>query len=170
MQNTGYMNLTSQIAKHFREVHYGGNWTGSNLKDNLAGVNWEQATARVYSLNTIAALVFHMNYYVSAVINVLKGNPLDAHDKYSYDLPPVNSQQEWEKLLDKTWKDAELFIQLVEQLPDSKLSENFAGEKYGNYYRNLAGVIEHCHYHVGQIAIIKKLVVNYPEVFQKKED
>jgi hypothetical protein len=30
--------------------------------------------------------------------------------------------------------------------------------KYGNYYRNLHGIIEHTHYHLGQIVLIKKLL------------
>ena len=27
------MNLTQQIAKHIREVYFGGNWTSVNLKE-----------------------------------------------------------------------------------------------------------------------------------------
>ncbi len=153
-----YMALTHQIAKQFRDVHYGGNWTGVNLKDSLEGVTWQQATKKVHSFNTIAALVFHINYYVSAMLKVLQGGPLDAHDKYSFDLPPIQSKEDWEKLLNKTWADAENFALLVEKLPDSKLGENFADEKYGTYYRNLNGVIEHIHYHLGQIVLVKKLV------------
>jgi len=65
------VNLTGQIARHFREIHFGGNWASSNLKDNLLDVTWQQATTQVYSFNTIATLVFHMNYYVSAVLKVL---------------------------------------------------------------------------------------------------
>jgi hypothetical protein len=53
------MNLTAQIAKHIRDVHFGGNWTCSNLKDNLADVTWQQATTKVRSFNTIVALVYH---------------------------------------------------------------------------------------------------------------
>ena len=153
------MSINVQIAKQFREVWFGGNWTSVNLKDNLADVTWEQATTQVYSLNTIAKLVFHINYYVSAVLKVLQGGTLDAHDKYSFDLPPINSQQDWEKLLDKTWRDAENFADLIRQLPDSKLWENLADEKYGNYYRNIHGIIEHTHYHLGQIIVIKKILL-----------
>ena len=152
------MTITSQIAKHFREVHFGGNWTSVNLKATLADVTWEQATTKVHSFNTIAALVYHINYYVSVQLKVLQGDPLDAHDKYSFDLPPIQSQQDWERLLEKVWSDAERFAALVEQLPHGKLNENFSGEKYGNYYRNLNGVIEHTHYHLGQIVLIKKLL------------
>lgn len=153
------MNLPIQIAKHFREVHFGGNWTASNLKDHLAGLTWQQATTQVYSFNTIALLVYHMNYYIRAVSKVLQGEILDASDQYSFNLPPIESQEEWESLLDKTWTDAENFASLTEQLPESKLWEDFSDNKYGNYYRNLHGIIEHIHYHLGQIVLIKKIVL-----------
>ena len=154
------MNLTMQIAKHIREVYFGGNWTAVNLKDNLADVTWQQATTQVHSLNTIDALVYHINYFVNAVLKVLQGGPLDAHDKYSFDLPPISSQQDWEKLLDEMFTNAEKFAGLVEQLPENKLWEDFAGEKYGNYYRNIHGIIEHTHYHLGQIVLIKKILAD----------
>jgi hypothetical protein len=156
------MNLTSQIAKHFRDVHFGGNWTSVNLKETLTGVTWQQATTKIHSLNTIATLVFHINYYVSAVTKVLQGEPLTAHDKYSFDLSPIQSQEDWEKLLNKTFSDAENFALLIEQLPESKLADTFSDEKYGNYYRNLHGIIEHTHYHLGQIVLIKKMLLQSP--------
>lgn len=152
------MNLTEQIAKHFRQIHFGGNWTSVNLKESLADVSWQQAATQVSSFNTIATLVYHTNYYVSAVLKVLQGEPLNAKDKYSFDHPPIQSQEDWEKLLNKTWDDAENFATLIEQLPESKLGETFTDEKYGNYYRNIHGIIEHTHYHLGQIVLIKKLL------------
>ena len=152
------MNLTAQIAKHFRDVYTGGNWTDVNLKDTLADITWQQAITKVYSFNTIADLVFHMNYFVSAVLKVLQGYPLDAHDKFSFDHPPVLSQEDWENLLNKTFTDAENFASLIEQLPENKLWEDFSDKKYGNYYSNLHGIIEHNHYHLGQIVLIKKML------------
>lgn len=153
------MKLTTQIAKHLREVYFGGNWTFSNLKDHLENLTWEQATTQVYSFNTIATLVYHTNYYIVAALNVLEGGPLDSKDKYSFDLPPIKSQQDWQKLLDKVWADVENFAELIEQLPEQILSENFTDKKYGNYYRNLHGIIEHTHYHLGQIVLIKKIIL-----------
>jgi hypothetical protein len=152
------MNLSKQIAKHFREFHFGGNWTSVSMKDSLADVTWLHATTQVYSLNTIATLVFHMNYYVNAVMKVLQGEPLNASDKYSFNLPPIQSQEDWEKLLHKTWADAENLASLIEQLPESKLAETFTDEKYGSYYRNIHGIIEHSHYHLGQIVLVKKIL------------
>ena len=157
------MGLINQIAKHTREVYFGGNWTCSNLKDNLADVTWQQATTEVYSFNTLAALVYHINYFVGAALQVLQGEPLTANDKYSFDHPPILSQQDWENLLDKTWADAEHFASLVEQLPESRLWEDFSEGKYGNYYRNIHGIIEHTHYHLGQIVLIKKILLQPSE-------
>jgi hypothetical protein len=153
------MSTTTQIAKHFREVHFGCNWTWSNLKDNLADVSWEQATTKLDSFNTIVALTYHINYFVVAALKVLEGKELDSKDEFSFDHPPINCKEDWEKLCNKCFSDAEKFATLVEQLPESKLWEDFSDKKYGNYYRNLHGIIEHSHYHLGQIAIIKKLVL-----------
>ncbi len=152
------MNLNKQIAKQLRAVYFGGNWTAVNLKEQLSDVSWQQATARVYSVNPIATLVYHLDYYVSAVTRVLQGGPLDAKDAYSFDHPPVRSQEEWESLLNRTWTAAENLAALVEALPEDALWQTFANEKYGNYYRNIEGIIEHAHYHLGQIVLVKKLL------------
>jgi len=150
--------LSAHLSKHLREVFFGGNWTSVNLRDSLANVTWQQAVTKLHSLNTILALVYHINYYITAVTKVLQGEPLNASDKFSFDHPVVDSEQDWQNLLDKTSRDAETFAGLVEQLPDSKLWENFEDGKYGNYYRNIQGIIEHTHYHLGQIVLIKKLL------------
>jgi hypothetical protein len=152
------MSLTKQIAKQFIELYWGGNWTGVSLGENLADVDWQQATTKVYSFNTIAALIYHMNFYVNAVITVLQGEALTASDKYSFDHPAILSSDDWNKLLDKTWNEAEQFATMVEQMPESRLWESFSDGKYGNYYRNIQGVTEHAHYHLGQIVLVKKII------------
>ena len=155
------MQLTKHLAKHVMEVHFGGNWTTVNLRDNLSDVTWQQAVAKVDGFNTIAALAYHINYYISAVSQVLRGGTLDAKDAYSFTHPPVNTQHDWESLLGKMWADAEAFAQLITQLPEDSLWDDFIDKKYGNYYRNIQGIIEHTHYHLGQIVIIKKLLAGH---------
>jgi hypothetical protein len=158
------MNVTAQIAKHLREAYFGVNWTSSNLKDNIRDVTWQQATTKVHSLNTIAALVYHVNYYIIAQTSVLRGQPLEAKDKYSFDHPPIQSQEDWEKLLETTFGNAEDLSALIEQLPETRLGEIFVKNEYGNYYRNLHGLIEHVYYHLGQIVLIKKILRQQNEV------
>lgn len=69
--------------------------------------------------------------------------------------------------MNKTWTDAENFASLIEQLPESKLDEIFVDEKYGSYYRNFLGIIEHIHYHLGQIVLIKKILQDSGSVNDK---
>jgi len=152
------MQTVAHISKHLKEFYEGKNWTASNLKDQLNGVSWQQATTEVHGFNTIAVLVFHLNYYVEATLEVLKGKPLNAHDKFAFDCPTISSQKDWDSLVSKVFADAASFAQLIEELPEETLWENLADPKYGNYYRNFQGIIEHNYYHLGQIALIKKIV------------
>ena len=154
------MKTSSHIAKHFKEVYFGGNWTCSNLKDNTSDLTWQQATTEVYSLNTIATLVYHINYYVNAVANVLEGKNLEAKDEFSFAHPTIASQEDWEAFLGLVWKDGKRFTSLIEKLPDETLWSFFTDEKYGIYFRNLQGIVEHTHYHLGQLALIKKIVLH----------
>jgi hypothetical protein len=152
------MSLSAQLAKHLRDIHFGGNWTVSSMKEHLSDVTWQEATTKVHSFNTIATLTYHVNYYVEVALKVLQGEPLESKDEYSFNTPPIHSEEEWQKLLEKAWADAEKLAGLVEQLPEDKIWETFVAKKYGNYYRNIAGIIEHMHYHLGQIVLIKKMV------------
>ncbi|MBC8756771.1 DinB family protein [Kordia sp. YSTF-M3] len=153
------MRLATHIAKHFREVHFGGNWTGTSFKEIMEGITYEQATTKVQDLNTILTLVFHVNYYVAAVLKVFQGEALNAKDELSFDHPQITSQAEWEVFLAKVWKDAEQFADEVAKLPDDCFDQDFTDKKYGSYYRNIHGIIEHTHYHIGQISLIKKLLL-----------
>lgn len=152
------MNTPEQIAKHFREIYFGTNWTCSNIKEHLADITWQQATTKVYSFNTIAILICHIHYYVKAVTTVLEGGVLEAKDELSFGHPPIHSQEEWDALLNTIWQEAEKFAQLIALLPEDKLWQDISLPKYGIYYRNLHGIIEHANYHLGQIVLIKKIL------------
>lgn len=155
------MSTTSQLAKRFREVLLDGKWiANTNFKEQLSDVVWEQATTKIDSLNTIAMLTFHVDYYIAGLVNVFDGGDLEIKDKFSFDLPPIESQEQWEALLNKLWNDSEKFAILLEQMQDSKLDEVFVDEKYGTYLRNIDGMIEHSYYHLGQITLIEKLILS----------
>jgi hypothetical protein len=153
------MKRSKQIANRFREVLLNGVWiANTNFKDQLSNVTWKQATMKIGSLNTIAALTYHINYYIAGVSNVFDGGSLEIRDKYSFDLPPVKSSEDWENLKNDMWNNSEKFANQVELMSDKKLEEVFVDEKYGNYERNIEGIIEHSYYHLGQISLIRKMI------------
>lgn len=155
------MKNTLEIANRFREIILNGTWVANtNYKEQLTNLDWKIATTPIKNLNTIALLAQHIHYYINGINTVFKGGSLDIKDKFSFDFPPINSQEEWDLFLSKFWKDSEEFATLIEQMPDEKLEQGFVDEKYGTYKRNIEAMIEHSYYHLGQIVLIKKIILD----------
>lgn len=148
------------LANRLREVLLNGHWiANTNYKEQLLSVTREQATQKVHLLNTIAVLTYHINYYLAGLLHTFETGKLEIRDKYSFDLPPIQSEADWNKLLTDFLNNAEQFANKVEQMEDSIFDQPFVDEKYGTYLRNIEGVIEHSYYHLGQISLIKKMIM-----------
>lgn len=153
------MSRIESITNRLNEVFLNGIWiANTNYKQQLQAVTPEQAIHKIGNLNTIAALTYHINYYLAGLLQVFDGGKLEIKDKYSFDLPEIQSEKDWEQLVNNFLTNAEKFISSVQQMPDERLDAPFADEKYGTYLRNIEGVIEHSYYHLGQISLIKKLI------------
>lgn len=154
------MDKTTFIAGRLREVLLDGEWiANTNYKEQIESVDWQQATHSIHSLNTIAALTYHINYYLDGLLNVLRGGPLEIRDQYSFDVPRIQSEEDWSTLRDTFLAHAAAFVRAIEAMEDTQLDEDFVDAKYGTWLRNLEGVIEHSYYHLGQISLIRKLLV-----------
>ncbi len=154
------MKRNLDIASQLREVLLNGKWiANTNLKEQLSSITWEQAIQKVDNLNTIALLTFHINYYLKGILNVFNGGELEIRDKYSFDLPEIKSEADWNKLIKDFLSNSEMFANQVEQMNDNLLDQPFVDEKYGSYLRNIEGVIEHSYYHLGQVSLIKKMIM-----------
>ncbi len=153
------MTLTNSLVNRLREVLLSGTWvTGTNYKNEIITLDWKDAITVIHDLNCVAKLTFHIHYYISGVTQVLEGGPLEIRDKYSFDAPDILKEEDWKALTSTFCKDAERFIQLIEQLSEEDLKKPFVKEQYGDYARNIELMIEHCYYHLGQIILIKKLI------------
>ncbi len=153
------MEKKNQLSIRFKEL-FDGKWiANTNIKELLEDVSWEQATQKIEPLNTIAALTFHINYYIAGVLNVFEGGGLEIRDKYSFDLPPINSQKDWNNLCKNLFSKAEKFAHHVEKMTNEQLAQTFVDEKYGSCRRNIEAIIEHSYYHMGQISLLKKMIL-----------
>ncbi len=147
------------MADSLREVLLDGKWvTGTNIKDEIKDLDWKTATTKIHSLNSIADLTFHMDYYLDGVLKVFEGGDLEIKDIHSFDYEPIESQQQWEQLIDKFCSDSEKFVQAVAIMTNDELDRDFVKKEYLNYFRNISLMSEHCYYHLGQIMLIKKMI------------
>ncbi|WP_340064795.1 DinB family protein [Ascidiimonas aurantiaca] len=148
------------LANRLQEVLLDGYWiANTNCRQQIEGVTWQQATQKPEDLNSIAALIYHLNYYLAGILTVFNGGELKIRDQYSFNLPPIQSEADWERLTNEFVTNAKEFVHHTKNMPDHMLDEMFTGKKYGTYLRNIEGVIEHSYYHLGQISLIKKLVI-----------
>lgn len=158
-QTNSKMTKSEQLANRLREVILNGTWiANTNFKNQLESLDWEIATKKHQSLNTISILAQHIYYYIDGIKNVFTNGKLEIRDKYSFDFPTIKSQTEWEEFQNRFYTDTEKLAELIEKLTDEQLDEKFVNEKYGNYIRNIDGMIEHSYYHLGQIVLIKKII------------
>ena len=155
------METVSTLTNRLKEVLIDGQWvSGTNFKKEIENMSWQNAITPVANLNSVAAIIWHIEYYMKGVTSVLKGGTLDIKDKFSFDTPDFKSQTDWENLKVSFFKTCNTYISLITKLSKGQLNATFVDEKYGDYHRNVNAMIEHCYYHLGQIVLIKKLQHN----------
>jgi hypothetical protein len=148
------MKLTETIAQHFYEVHYGNSWTDASVKDALQGITWEQAVKKIGNVNTIGLLLFHMDFYNMVVYDRLVG--IKRHFEHEESLKvEITSEDDWQQLQETYFANVVKIHQAILRFDESNLFEKITEN---TPYKNLHGLIEHVHYHLGQINLLKKLV------------
>ena len=150
------MSQLPSLAQRLQEVLLDGRW--------IANTNWKEqiqdlTIQSVESLNSIALLTFHLTYYLKGVIPALQGGPLEIRDTYSFDLPPIEKEADWVALKADFFAQASAFVATVSQLDEALLPQDFVNAKYGSYQRNLEAMIEHAYYHLGQVVLIRKMIL-----------
>ena len=151
------MKITSLIAKHIKEVFDGTNWTEIGIADTLADLTFEEATTVTQaSRNTIASLVYHVKFYNDVVLQRLQGVSPHINDYNGFDMPELKSEGEWKQLIADAHQSFETLAAAAENFPEERLEE-LTPNGEASYYKNLHGIAEHAHYHLGQMIILKKL-------------
>lgn len=148
------------IANRLREVLLDGHWiANTNYKDQIENLHWQTAIEKLNNVNSIAALVYHINYYLAGLLEAFESGKLDIHDNKSFNLLPIRSAADWEELMAEFLSNAEKFVSTIEEMDNTLFDQSFIDLKYGSYLRNIEGVIEHSYYHLGQIVMIKKMLM-----------
>ena len=152
------MKLTKQIAQHIIEVFEGGNWTEVNIKDTLSEVDYKEAsTVTRSSNNTIAALVHHLSFYNDIAMQRLSGNNPVISASNGFDVAEIKNEEDWIKMKEDNIESAHQLASAIRKFPEEKIFE-LSPTGLATYYKTLHGIVEHAHYHLGQIVLLKKLI------------
>ena len=154
------MQLNDYISRHILEVHNGGNWTEVNIRDTLRDISFAEATRKTSaSANTIASLVYHLNFYNEILTQRMEGTHPVINEANGFDMPVLRNDSDWEQLKENNLRSATRLAEVVRQLPEESL---FVASAPGQpiRYKALHGIAEHAHYHLGQILVIRNLLRN----------
>ncbi|MCE3281655.1 MAG: DinB family protein [Chitinophagaceae bacterium] len=147
------MKLTEVLAQHFYEVNYGDNWTDAAVKDVLQGISWKQAVKKVGDVNTIALLLFHMDFYNLVVYDRIVGVKRQFDHEDSLEVS-ISSEKDWLQLQETYFSNVDKIYTAIMAFDEDKLFEK---KTVNTPYKNIHGLVEHIHYHLGQISLLKKL-------------
>jgi hypothetical protein len=154
------MHLPDTIAQHVLDVHSGNNWTEVDLAQTLHDVTLAEAvTLTPASPNTIAALVRHLVYWNQVMTRRAQGQPTQIPAANGFDGPSLQSESEWQALQATLWQSAQELAAAIRRVPAEQLPEPIL-PAYSSTYKNLQGTVEHLHYHLGQLVMLKNLVRN----------
>lgn len=153
------MERSTYLSNRLKELFLDGKWiANTNYKAILSDLNWQDAVRKIGDLNSIAAITYHINYYLAGLVHMLHTAELTIRDQYSFDLPTINTESDWQDLVQTLERNATIFATQVAALSDETLDAVFVHPEYGNYQRNIEAVLEHSYYHLGQISLLKKLI------------
>lgn len=152
------MEITATIAQHVLDVHEGDNWTEVNLTHTLRDVTLAEATTRTpASPNTIAALVRHLAYWNRVMARRAQGLGTDIGPANGFDGSPLSTEADWQALLADVRLSAHELAAAIRAYPEAQLTAPIL-PGYSSAYKNLQGTVEHLHYHLGQLVVLKNLV------------
>lgn len=152
------MNIAELIAEHLLDVYAGQNWTEVNLQFTLGDISYEEASQLTpASANTIAGLLHHLNFWNQVMTDRIRGIRAAIPESNGFENTPLEDVEQWQSLQIACFKSGKALAEVIRKLTAEELQQPIL-PGYPTAYKSLQGCVEHVHYHVGQIVILKQLI------------
>jgi uncharacterized damage-inducible protein DinB len=153
-----------RIRDQYRRAFYGEAWHGPAVMALLEGVTAEQAAAHpIPGAHSIWQLTLHIAAWESACLRRLNGDPARLSDEE--DWRPINDTSEtaWENTKQYLVDIHQQLVEAIARVDETRLNEPIivnSSTPFSTVYVTLHGGVQHDLYHAGQIAMLKKALVN----------
>jgi len=147
---------TARIADQLRRAWEGEAWHGPDLKTLLDDVDARRAAARpLPGAHSIWELVLHIAAWTDVARRRALGDNVDLAPEENFPEVTDAGEQAWTAARDRLERAHRQLLETVVALPESRLEEEVPGRGHSVYVL-LHGAVQHCLYHGGQIALLKK--------------
>ena len=151
-------NELTGIIDDLERGYDGDAWHGPSLRNVLAGVTAETASARpIWNGHTIWEIVGYLTAWDEVVSSrIAERRSIEVPDRGDFPTVTNTGTAAWNDALSELRRQHTRLIETVSRLDEAKLQETVAGKGYSVEHM-LRGVVQHMAYHAGQIALMKKL-------------
>lgn len=153
-----------RIRDQFRRAFDGEAWHGPSVLSLLDGVTAQQAAAHpIPGAHSIWQLTLHIAAWERACKRRLEGDPAQLNDQE--DWQPINDTSEaaWENTKQLLIENHRELMDAIAKVDDARLNDpiiKHGDTPFSSIYVTLHGGVQHDLYHAGQIAMLKKALVN----------
>lgn len=154
------MTETKFIAQELHKCFEGDAWHGPSVRDVLDGVLAEQAAAKpIADAHSIWELALHIGAWVEHSRHAIDGRPLPLQLDTPEDWPRVSGTDAaaWKQTYEHVFEAGNAMVKAIENFPLERLTDTVPGRSY-DFRQLFHGIVDHCIYHAGQIALLKKIV------------
>jgi uncharacterized damage-inducible protein DinB len=148
--------LTSIIGE-LKDIHDGNAWHGPSLRESLAGLSAEQASARpIGNAHSIWEIVSHIAGWENIFRRRLEGDERAAEPEAG-DFPPAidGSEAAWAQTLETLESEHQKLLQVISNMSEESLEDKVGKRDYSVRFL-LRGIVRHHVYHAGQISLLRK--------------
>jgi uncharacterized damage-inducible protein DinB len=140
------MNRVETLLKELRDAYDGEPWYADSLRQTLASVD----ETRLGERPRIAELLAHITSWIEIVNRRLDGEVFEVTQDVNFREPAA-----WADELARLDAAHKALLDRVSKLTDADLDRTLAGKDHTIEFA-VRGVVQHCIYHQGQIALLRK--------------
>ena len=158
--------LINALVKQLNEIQDGKIWIGENFNGKLDSITENEAFTRpLTSLHCVAEILSHLTLWKKEAILKIKTGEGSSTDDCEENWVGVEELKErgWANIKSENQLITAEFIGLLKTKEDSFLEQLYFDTDYKDYFNYLfliEGILQHDIYHLGQLGIIIKLLLN----------
>jgi uncharacterized damage-inducible protein DinB len=153
-----------RIRDQFRRAFEGEAWHGPSVLALLDGITAPQAAAHpIPGAHSIWELTLHIAAWERAILRRLKGDPAQLSDAEDWQSIDGTSEAAWEQTKQQLIDNHRELMDAIANVDESRLNDSIYMDPnipFSSIYVTLHGGVQHDLYHAGQIAMLKKALVN----------
>ncbi len=148
----------SRLVKLFKDHYNGSPWLDVTILATLEDVSALQAERRIGSHNSIWQIVRHMIAWRRANLQRIQGIIHHAPENNYIEDVADTSEQAWKAELKELEKSQKALLSYMTSGRDLHFDAVYAPNSL-TYYEHIQAILQHDAYHLGQIVLLKKLLV-----------